>query len=93
VYSSFASKYNTLQICFSEVCAQYVLASNQVILQAQVSAGVPTIYILPAYEDMILTEYLNKRPTKALEYLIEGYKEGKVVFINTDVRQLLDALG
>jgi len=93
VYSSFASKYNTLQVCFSEVCAQYVLASNQVILQAQVSAGVPTIYILPAYESIILTEYLNKRPTRALEHLIEGYKEGKVVFINTDVRSLLDALG
>jgi len=93
VYNNFASKYNTLQICFSEVCAQYILASDRVILQAQVGAGIPTIYILPAYENIILTEYLNKRPTKALEYLIEGYKEGKVVFIGTNVRELLDALG
>lgn len=93
VYNNFASKYDTIQICFSEICGQYILTPSKVILQAQVSAGIPTIYILPAYESMIVTEYLNKRPTKALEYLIEGYKGGKVIFIGTDVKQLLDALG
>jgi len=97
VYSKFRSKYQYIQVCYEKlprnyVCGTYVLYPKAVILSTYISANYPTILMSKESFDLVYSFYSQKKFRAALDAIVTGYKEGKVIFVNTNIIEFLSAL-
>ncbi|MEM0324758.1 MAG: hypothetical protein QXW13_00335 [Nanopusillaceae archaeon] len=97
VYDKLRRKYQYLQICqikYERVfsCGTIIFYGDRVGLSNQISSKYPTILFKKNVLEYFTVMIEQGKLIPIVENIIEGYKNGEVIFSNTDVFEFIDAL-